>query len=297
MSNNNYLTKRATVPALEELLFEPIKILDHGFIRVIDYMGDDSAIVQAARVSYGTGTKQLNQDKGLINYLMRHKHTTPFEMCDIKFHIKLPIFVARQWIRHRTASVNEYSARYSILGNEFYLPERQNLAAQSLINKQGRSDEEVTTEIADKVLALLEKDAKICYQHYTEMMNQDAEGNIIDENTIGITRELARMNLTLNYYTEWYWKINLHNLLHFLALRSDDHAQYEIRVYAEKMLEIVKAWVPFTYQAFTEYRLEGNNISKKGLSVIKKLINNEEVTQESSELTKREWGELMQLIK
>lgn len=297
MSNNNYLTKRATVPALEELLFEPIKILDHGFIRVIDYMGDDSAIVQAARVSYGTGTKQLNQDKGLINYLMRHKHTTPFEMCDIKFHIKLPIFVARQWIRHRTASVNEYSARYSILGNEFYLPERQNLAAQSLINKQGRSDEDVPTEIADKVLALLEKDAKICYQHYTEMMNQDAEGNIIDENTIGITRELARMNLTLNYYTEWYWKINLHNLLHFLALRSDSHAQYEIRIYAEKMLEIVKAWVPFTYQAFAEYRLEGNNISKKGLSVIKKLINNEEVTQESSELTKREWGELMQLIK
>lgn len=297
MPDNNHLTKRATVPALEKLLFESIKVLDHGFIRVIDYMGDDSAIVQAARVSYGTGTKQLNQDKGLINYLMRHRHTTPFEMCDIKFHIKLPIFVARQWIRHRTASVNEYSARYSILGNEFYLPERQNLAAQSLINKQGRSDEQIPQEIADKVLAIMEKDAKICYQHYTEMMNQDEYGNIIDDNTIGITRELARINLTLNYYTEWYWKVNLHNLLHFLALRSDSHAQYEIRIYAEKMLEIVKSWVPLTYQAFTEYRLEGNNISKKGLSVIKKLINNEEVTQQSSGLTQREWGELMQLIK
>ena len=299
MSNDNHQTstKRATVQALEDLLFEPIKILDHGFIRVIDYMGDDSAIVQAARVSYGKGTKQLNQDKGLINYLMRHKHTTPFEMCDIKFHIKLPIFVARQWIRHRTASVNEYSARYSILGSEFYLPEKQNLAAQSQTNKQGRSNEEIPEEIADKVLALLEKDAKICYQHYIEMMNQDEQGNILDESTIGITRELARMNLTLNYYTEWYWKVNLHNLLHFLSLRADPHAQYEIRVYADKMLEIVKAWVPFTYDAFNEYRLEGNNISKKGLSVIKRLINNEQVTQETSEMTKREWDELMTLIK
>jgi len=298
MSDNNYTsTKRATVQALEGLLFEPIKILDHGFIRVIDYMGDDSAIVQAARVSYGKGTKQLNQDKGLINYLIRHKHTTPFEMCDIKFHIKLPIFVARQWIRHRTASVNEYSARYSILGNEFYLPEKQHLAAQSKTNKQGRSNEEIPEEIADKVLVLLEKDAKMCYQHYMEMMNQDEQGNIIDENTVGITRELARMNLTLNYYTEWYWKVNLHNLLHFLLLRADPHAQYEIRVYADKMLEIVKAWVPFTYDAFNEYRLEGNNISKKGLEVIKRLINNEQVTQETSEMTKREWDELMQLIK
>jgi len=296
MQDNNYCTKRATVSSLEELLFEPIKVLDHGFIRVIDYMGDDNAIVQAARVSYGKGTKQLNQDKGLINYLMRHKHTTPFEMCDIKFHIKLPIFVARQWIRHRTASVNEYSARYSILGNEFYLPEKRNLATQSQINKQGRSDEEVPPEIADKVLDILERDAKICYQHYTEMMNQDEHGNIIDEDSIGITRELARMNLTLNYYTEWYWKVNLHNLLNFLLLRSDPHAQYEIRVYAEKMLDIVKAWTPFTFDAFNEYRLEGNNISKKGLHVIKKLINNEEVTQESSNMTKREWEELMQLL-
>lgn len=295
--HNHYTTKRATVPAIEELLFEPLKVLDHGFIRVIDYMGDDSSIVQAARVSYGKGTKQLNQDKGLINYLMRHKHTTPFEMCDIKFHIKLPIFVARQWIRHRTASVNEYSARYSILGNEFYLPDRQNLASQSLTNKQGRSDEEIPKEIADKVLALLEEDAKMCYQHYTSMMNQDEQGNIIDPNTIGITRELARMNLTLNYYTEWYWKVNLHNLLNFLLLRADPHAQYEIRVYADKMLEIVKNWLPLTYEAFNEYRIEGCTISKKGLAVIKKLINHENITQETSGMTKREWEELMQIIK
>ncbi|WP_375327348.1 FAD-dependent thymidylate synthase [Candidatus Tisiphia endosymbiont of Nemotelus uliginosus] len=295
--HNNYTTKRATVPAIEDLLFEPLKVLDHGFIRVIDYMGDDSSIVQAARVSYGKGTKQLNQDKGLINYLMRHKHTTPFEMCDIKFHIKLPIFVARQWIRHRTASVNEYSARYSILGNEFYLPDRQNLASQSLTNKQGRSDEEIPKEIADKVLALLEEDAKTCYQHYTAMMNQDEQGNIIDPNTIGITRELARMNLTLNYYTEWYWKVNLHNLLNFLLLRADPHAQYEIRVYADKMLDIVKNWLPLTYEAFNEYRVEGSTISKKGLAVIKKLINHENITQETSGMTRREWDELMQVIK
>ncbi len=297
MHDDNYNTKRITVPALEALLFEPIKILDHGFIRVIDYMGNDSSIVQAARVSYGKGTKKISQDKVLINYLMRHKHTTPFEMCDIKFHIKLPIFVARQWIRHRTASVNEYSARYSMLGIDFYLPDKHSLAAQSTTNKQGRSDKEVPQEVADKILALLEKDAKLCYQHYTKMINQDECGNIIDENTIGITRELARMNLTLNYYTEWYWKINLHNLLHFLLLRGNSCAQYEIRVYAEKMLEIVKAWVPFTYDAFEEYRLKGSNISRKGLIVIKKLLNNEEVTQESSGINKREWDELMQLIK
>ncbi|WP_253307944.1 MULTISPECIES: FAD-dependent thymidylate synthase [unclassified Rickettsia] len=296
MSQTNH-TKRVTVPSLEEILYEPIKVLDHGFIRVIDYMGDDSAIVQAARVSYGKGTKQTNQDKGLINYLIRHHHTTPFEMCDIKFHIKLPIFVARQWIRHRTASVNEYSARYSILGNEFYLPERENISTQSKINKQGREEENsVPKEIADKVLLLLEQDANNCYRHYTEMLNIDEEGNILDENTIGITRELARMNLTLNYYTEWYWKINLHNLLHFLRLRADFHAQYEIRVYAEKMLDIVKAWVPFTYEAFNEHCLEGKSISKKGFSVIKRMINGENVTQETSEMTKREWEELRSIL-
>ncbi len=299
-SNNNdevFSTKRATVESLEKILHDPIKILDHGFIRVIDYMGDDSAVVQAARVSYGKGTKQVSQDKGLINYLMRHRHTTPFEMCDIKFHIKLPIFVARQWIRHRTASVNEYSARYSILGNEFYLPDASNIAAQSASNRQGRSDNSVPPEVADKVLHILKNDALKCYSHYIEMMNEDEKGNVVNEDAIGITRELARMNLTLNYYTEWYWKINLHNLLHFLALRSDSHAQYEIRVYASAMLDIVKNWVPYVYEAFEEHNLYSARFSRTGLNVIKRMIGGEKLSQETSGLSKREWNELQEALK
>jgi len=290
------ITKRATVGALEEMLYKPIPVLDHGFIRVIDYMGDDSSIVQAARVSYGRGTKQSLQDKGLINYLMRHRHTTPFEMCDIKFHIKLPIFIARQWIRHRTASVNEYSARYSILNNEFYVPEKVNLSAQSKINKQGRSDTDLPDDVANKVLSIIKEDSEKCYDHYVEMMNEDADGNVIDENTVGITRELARMNLTLNHYTEWYWKINLHNLLHFLALRADSHAQYEIRVYAQAMLDVVKAWVPYAFEAFAEHSMNGTNISKKGMDAIRLMIEGKEVNQESSGMSKREWSELMAII-
>jgi len=289
-------TKRATVPALEEILYKPIKVLDHGFVRVIDYMGDDSAVVQAARVSYGRGTKKSLQDKGLINYLMRHRHTTPFEMCDIKFHIKLPIFIARQWIRHRTASVNEYSARYSILSNEFYLPDRENLTPQSSTNKQGRSSEALPENIALRVLATIKEDSLRCYKNYVAMMNQDEQGNIIDEDNVGITRELARINLTLNHYTEWYWKINLHNLLHFLALRADNHAQYEIRVYAEVMLDIVKAWVPFVYEAFIEHRKNGANISKTGLEIVRKMVKGEKVDQESSGVSKREWDELMTIL-
>jgi thymidylate synthase (FAD) len=288
-------TKRATVKEMEDILYHHIPVLDHGFIRVIDYMGDDSAVVQAARVSYGRGTKKSLQDKGLINYLMRHRHTTPFEMCDIKFHIKLPIFIARQWIRHRTASVNEYSARYSILGNEFYLPARENLAAQSSANRQGRGDV-VPDDVADKVLAIIKNDSEHCYDNYVKMMNENQDGQVIDDSTVGITRELARMNLTLNHYTEWYWKINLHNLLHFLSLRADSHAQYEIRVYAEAMLDIVKAWVPFTYEAFEEHRLHGATISRKGLEAIKQMIAGKEVTQENSGMSPREWGELMAVI-
>jgi thymidylate synthase (FAD) len=290
-------TKRATVHALERMLYKPIPVLDHGFIRVVDYMGDDSAIVQAARVSYGRGTKKSLQDKGLINYLMRHRHTTPFEMCDIKFHIKLPIFIARQWIRHRTASVNEYSARYSILSNEFYLPEKANLASQSHTNKQGRSHEVVPDDVADRVLATIKEDSINCYRHYVEMMNEDEDGTIINENTVGITRELARMNLTLNHYTEWYWKINLHNLLHFLALRADSHAQYEIRVYAEAMLDVVKAWVPYAYDAFENHVKNGTNISQKGIEVIRAMLKGQPVDQESSDMSAREWSELMSILK
>lgn len=290
-------TRRVTVDSLEDHLYKPIKVLDHGFIRVIDYMGDDSAIVQAARVSYGRGTKQVNQDKGLINYLMRHRHTTPFEMCDIKFHIKLPIFIARQWIRHRTASVNEYSARYSIMGSDFYLPTPENLAPQSKINRQGRDEKSVPADLAKEVLDILENDAKKCYGNYIHLMNEDEKGNVIDDGRIGITRELARMNLTLNHYTEWYWKINLHNLLHFLSLRADSHAQYEIRVYAEAMLDIVKAWVPITYDAFVEYKKDSTHLSKTAIQMIKRMIDGESVNQENSGLSKREWEEVMAVFK
>jgi thymidylate synthase (FAD) len=296
LKNLSFPTKRATVPALESVLFEPIQVLDHGFVRVIDYMGDDSAIVQAARVSYGTGTKQVNQDKGLINYLMRHWHTTPFEMCEIKFHIKLPIFVARQWIRHRTANVNEYSARYSIMDKEFYIPSYEKLASQSTKNHQGRSDEPLSGEEAARVLNILKNDSLQCYNHYEEMLNLTPEGEVKDANKQGLARELARMNLTMNYYTQWYWKCDLHNLFHFLMLRADSHAQYEIRAYADIMLDIVKKWVPFAYEAFTEYRMNATQLSKTGLEVVKRMIKGEKISQENSGLTKREWEELMQKI-
>ena len=209
-------TLRPTVPALEEMLYRAQPVLDHGFVRVIDYMGDDAAVVQAARVSYGRGTKRVSEDSGLINYLMRHRHTTPFEMCEIKFHVKLPIFVARQWIRHRTANVNEYSARYSILDKEFYIPAPEYLAAQSRANRQGRGDVLEGAEAA-RVLALLRGDAEQTYAHYAEMLNEDQDGNPADPARRGLARELARMNLTLNAYTQWYWKIDLFNLMHFLC--------------------------------------------------------------------------------
>jgi thymidylate synthase (FAD) len=288
-------TLRDISAGVEELLYTPIPVLDHGFVRVVDYMGTDSAIVQAARVSYGKGTKKVNEDAGLINYLLRHRHTTPFEMCEIKFHIKLPIFIARQWIRHRTANVNEYSGRYSIMDKEFYIPAVEQLASQSRLNHQGRGDV-LAGEEAQRVLQLLKQDAMQVYGHYEEMLNLDAEGNVLDEKKSGLARELARMNLSLNYYTQWYWKTDLHNLLHFLALRADSHAQYEIRVYAEAMLEVLKAWVPITYNAFMDYRMGGANLSAKGLAIVKKLIAGQKVNQEESGMSKGEWRELMTVL-
>lgn len=284
-------TARVTAPELEAVLYRPIEVLDHGFIRVIDYMGDDSSIVQSARVSYGKGTKKISNDKGLIKYLMRHRHSTPFEMCEIKFHIKLPIFIARQWIRHRTANVNEYSARYSILDKEFYIPSAENLAAQSAINNQGRGDA-LTDDEASNVIQILKKDAEQTYSNYETLLNESSEGNIIDESKSGIARELARMNLTLNTYTQWYWKIDLNNLLHFLALRADDHAQYEIRVYADAMLDIVKKWVPLTYEAFEDYRIGGTELSAKEVNLMRKLLKGEKVSFKEEGLSKREWSEL-----
>jgi thymidylate synthase (FAD) len=288
-------TKRVTSPELEKVLYEAIPVLDHGFIRVIDYMGDDSSIVQSARVSYGKGTKKVSTDEGLIKYLMRHRHSTPFEMCEIKYHIKLPIFIARQWIRHRTANVNEYSARYSILDKEFYLPAKEQLAAQSQSNRQGRGDV-IQGKQAEEVLNILKDDANRTYDNYEKLLNERFDGTKIDENKVGLARELARMNLTLNTYTQWYWKTDLLNLLNFLFLRADNHAQYEIRVYADKMLDTVKRWVPITYQAFMDYRVGAAEISSKGLSVIKFMISGKKVGQEDSGLSKREWNELMEKL-
>ena len=285
-------TKRVTAPELETILYEAIPVLDHGFIRVVDYMGDDSSIVQAARVSYGKGTKKVSTDAGLIKYLMRHWHSTPFEMCEIKYHVKLPIFIARQWIRHRTANVNEYSARYSILDKEFYLPAPENLATQSQNNRQGRGDV-LEGEQAKQVLEILKKDAEQTYNNYELMLNERYDESIIDKNQTGLARELARMNLTLNTYTQWYWKTDLLNLMNFLRLRADDHAQYEIRAYADTMLDILKKWVPITYEAFMDYRVGGTEVSAKGKAVLQQLIKGESVSMEKSGLSKREWNELM----
>jgi len=286
-------TKRVTSPELEKILYEALPVLDHGFVRVVDYMGDDTSIVQSARVSYGKGTKKVSTDSGLIKYLMRHRHSTPFEMCEIKYHVKLPIFVARQWIRHRTANVNEYSARYSILDKEFYLPTKENLAAQSKNNRQGRGDL-INGKQADDILKILKEDAEKSYNNYETILNERYDGTIINENQKGLARELARMNLTLNTYTQWYWKTDLLNLLNFLSLRADDHSQYEIRAYADVMIDSLKRWVPITYEAFMDYRIGGMELSSKGKSVISKMIKGESCDFENSKLSKREWNELME---
>lgn len=282
-------TLRATAPGMEAHLYSAHPVLDHGLVRVIDYMGDDAAICQAARVSYGRGTKAVSDDRGLIRYLMRHWHSTPFEMCEVKFHVKLPVFVARQWIRHRTANVNEYSARYSILDREFYIPAPEQLAAQSVVNNQGRGQVLEGAEAA-RVLDLLREDAMRSYDHYEDMLTPDAEAG-----KLGLARELARMNLPANIYTQWYWKIDLHNLFHFLRLRADAHAQYEIRVYAETMCQIVKDWVPSAYEAFEDYRLGAVSVSGRAKEVLLRRLAGEAVTQETSGMSKGEWREFVEV--
>src|SRR5580658_5541648 len=289
-------TRRATVPELEDILYEALPVLDHGFVRVIDYMGDDGAIVQAARVSYGRGTRRVSEDRGLINYLMRHRHTTPFEMCEIKYHVKLPIFVARQWIRHRTANVNEYSARYSILDNEFYIPAPEHLAAQASTNRQGRGDV-LEGAAAKRVLDLLREDSERAYAGYAGMLNEDASGNPADPSWPGLARELARMNLSLNFYTQWYWKTDLHNLMNFISLRADAHAQYEIRTYADILLGVLDRWVPYSAAAFRQYRLGGTQLSAAGLAAVRRLLAGEALTEETAGMSKREWNELMALVR
>jgi thymidylate synthase (FAD) len=320
-------TRRVVVPALEEILYQPLSVLDRGFVRVVDYMGDDGAIVQAARVSYGRGTKKASDDRGLICYLMRHRHTTPFEMCEIKLHVKLPIFVARQWIRHRTANVNEYSARYSVLDNEFYIPDSdylntrrierrleetlkkgqpdlfgdfetkqpRYLAVQSTRNRQGR-DDALPPEEADDTLEAIRSQSDRAYRAYAKLLNEDAEGNIRDPNRHGLARELARMVLPTNVYTQWYWKIDLHNLLHFVSLRADPHAQYEIRAYADVLLDVVRRWVPLAHDAFVNYRMSGAELSANALEVVRRRLRGEPVTQEASGLSLREWRELEALL-
>jgi thymidylate synthase (FAD) len=280
-------TLRATVPGMEAHLYKAHEVLDHGFVRVIDYMGDDAAICQAARVSYGRGTKSVQNDAGLIRYLMRHWHSTPFEMCEIKLHVKLPVFVARQWIRHRTANVNEYSARYSILDREFYIPAPEHVNAQSTVNNQGRGGLLEGQEAA-RVLEILKADSSRAYDHYEEMISQEGQD--------GLARELARMNLPANIYTQWYWKVDLHNLFHFLRLRADTHAQYEIRVYAEAICRVVADWVPAAYGAFEDYRLGGANLSATALDCVRRMLKGEAVTQETSGMSKGEWREFEGVI-
>jgi thymidylate synthase (FAD) len=297
-------TRRATVPALEEILYRPIPVLDHGFVRVVDYLGDDGAIVQAARVSYGKGTKTVSSDRGLIRYLMRHRHTTPFEMCEIKLHVKLPIFVARQWIRHRTANVNEYSARYSILDHEFYLPAPEHLAPQSAANRQGREGEIPEAEkqqMRDEIANLSDR----AYRLYETLLNETQAGEAVDDRRTGLARELARMVLPTNYYTQWYWKVDLHNLFHFLSLRADDHAQYEIRAYAEAICGIVEKWVPAAWGAFEDYRLSATAFSGPALGVLRGLIDESRLAddayldglREKSGLSAREFREFLAALK
>ncbi len=281
-------TRRVVAEGLEARLYEATRVLDHGFVRVIDYMGDDAAIVQAARVSYGEGTRKARDDAGLIRYLMRHWHSTPFEMCELKLHVKLPVFVARQWVRHRTANINEYSARYSILDREFYVPAPEHLAAQSKTNNQGRGAVLEGAEAA-RVLETLKADSQRSYDHYEDMLSQDGQQ--------GLARELARMNLPANIYTQWYWKIDLHNLMHFLRLRADPHAQYEIRAYADVICDLVRAWVPVTYEAFEDYRLNAAQLSGPAMVCLRRMLAGETVTQESSGMSAGEWREFQTALK
>ncbi|MDE2343669.1 MAG: FAD-dependent thymidylate synthase [Betaproteobacteria bacterium] len=285
------VTRRPVAVGIEPLIEQRVNVLDHGFVRVIDYMGDDAAVVQAARVSYGRGTRKFSEDEGLIRYLMRHRHSTPFEMCEIKLHVKLPIFVARQWIRHRTANVNEYSARYSVMDREFYIPAPEHLAAQSTANRQGRGDVLEGDEAAE-VLALLRDDANRNYAHYELMLNETGA----DPARKGLARELARMNLTLNAYTQWYWKTDLHNLFHFLSLRADPHAQYEIRAYAEAMLGITRAWVPASCRAFEEYRMNARTLSASMVKAVRAMAAGNSLPADIPGLSGRERAELMEIL-
>lgn len=248
------------VPAAEAILDKEFKVLDKGFVRLVDYLGGDDRIVQAARVSYGEGTKSYREDAGLIDYLLRHEHTSPFEQVVLTFHVKLPIFVARQWVRHRTARLNEISGRYSIMKDEFYVPAAEDLAAQSADNKQGRSDEPMPPDQAGRIIALMEEGQKQAYRDYAALVDE------------GLAREIARINLPLSLYSEWYWQIDLHNLFRFLALRMDPHAQKEIRLYARCMLDITKAVAPRATESFERYLLDSTRFSGKEMAELRRRL-------------------------
>ena len=286
-------TFRPVSSGMEEHFNVYHKVLDHGFIAVKDYMGDDLSILQMARMSYGKGTKGTNDDRALLRYLMRHQHTSPFEGCVIKLHVKLPIFVMRQWVRHRTASLNEYSARYSIMPDEFYMPEASQLAVHSTDNKQGRGDA-LTPEQSADVLALLRQDAEHGFSTYHRLLNADENGAALDPDGIGIARELARIGLPLSTYTQMYWQTNLHNLMHFLRLRADPHAQWEIRVFAEKILDIMADWVPVTHEAFRDYQLESERFSRMEMDLIRDMLAGKATMEDADRygVSKREAREL-----
>lgn len=300
------ITRRPTSDGAEKWLGIPIPCLNYGFVYLVDYMGNDQAIEQAARVSYGSGTRRLSETVGLIRYLRRHDHTTPFEMVELKFHAKMPIFVARQWVRHRTANINEYSGRYSILDKEFYVPEPEILAEQSTNNRQGRKGEAVPAEYAEEVRQLIIEDASRQYDHYEQLLNDDGTGKPKDQEQPMLARELSRMGLGLNFYTQWYWKIDLHNFMHFERLRMDAHAQYEIRVYADAMAQIAKDVFPIAWQAFEDYEFNARKFTGPELSILSGLLatvprfNPGEVTEQAKSLgltNKRELDEMMEKFK
>jgi len=300
---------RPSNPVMDRQIGLSMKALDHGFVRLVDYMGDDAAVVQAARVSYGSGTKTVNEDRGLLRYLLRQRHTTPFEMCEIKLHVKLPVFVARQWIRHRTANVNEYSARYSILDNEFYIPETDDIMPQSKTNKQGR-DGALPEDVRNAMRETISMHSASSYDLYEELHTGwpwfHADGNRVspDEDIDqhdeghGLAREMSRMVLPPNIYTQWYWKVDLHNLLHFLSLRADPHAQYEIRVYADLICDLVRQWCPMTFEAFEDYVMYAQRFSRMDMEALKHIAANTPITTvleavANMDSSERERGELL----
>ena len=254
---------RCVVPAAEEILDKEFPVLDKGFVRLVDYMGGDARIVQAARVSYGEGTKTVREDAALIDYLLRNEHTSPFEQVVLTFHVKLPIFVARQWVRHRTARLNEISGRYSVMKDDFYVPVPEDLALQSADNKQGRSEDPLPPEEADEIRGKMEGDQKSAYASYRSLVDR------------GLAREIARIDLPLSLYTEWYWQIDLHNLFRFLVLRLDAHAQKEIRAYAAVLLDLTRRVAPSAVGSFERHMLNGTRFSGLEMDALRRMLKGE----------------------